>query len=123
MVLLLLTVCFVLPLAWWQSAAAAVLLLLVAGYFLRLKVWLLSAESIVSIRLQQEELVLVTRAGHEYAGRLARSTFVTPWLTVVNVRIPHRLRMQSVVILQDSMDRENFRRLRVLLRWGELPLV
>lgn len=123
MALLLAVVCVVLPVAWWQSTAAAGIALFAVYFFVRRQVLLLSPASIISIRLQPEEVVLVSRAGNEYAGRLARSTVVTPWLTVLNVRLPQHMRLQSVVIFPDSMEREDFRRLRVLLRWGELPLI
>jgi toxin CptA len=48
---------------------------------------------------------------------------VLPALTVVRYRPPHRSRTQSLVITSDSLAADDFRRLRVWLRWrhGKSP--
>jgi toxin CptA len=66
---------------------------------------------------------LETRHGERIACALLGSSFVAPYLTVLELkplndtRWSHRLRSCSVVILPDAIAAEDFRRLRVLLRW------
>jgi toxin CptA len=52
-------------------------------------------------------------------------TFVSPWLTVLRYRLPGQRWSQSLVILPDSLPADDFRRLRVWLKWkaqtGEQP--
>jgi toxin CptA len=51
------------------------------------------------------------------------SSFVAPYLTVLELKplgaggLWQRFRTRSVVILPDGIDAEEFRQLRVLLRW------
>lgn len=49
---------------------------------------------------------------------VAGSSTVTPWLTVLNLRLAGRQRGTSVVILPDRLGTQEFRRLRVWLRWA-----
>jgi len=58
---------------------------------------------------------LEQRDGKQLSGQICGDTLVTPWLVLLNVRIDGDGR-RSVVILPDSLPREDFRRLRVLLR-------
>lgn len=66
---------------------------------------------------------LETRRGERIACALLGSSFVAPYLTVLELKPlndtkwSHRLRPCSVVILPDAIAAEDFRRLRVLLRW------
>jgi hypothetical protein len=51
-------------------------------------------------------------------GELREGSFVAPWLTIVRWR-PEGARFdRSVVILPGMLPAEDFRRLRVVLRWG-----
>ena len=52
------------------------------------------------------------------AGAVRDGSFVAPWLTIVLWR-PEGARIgRALVILPDMVRSEEFRRLRVLLRWG-----
>lgn len=50
-------------------------------------------------------------------GRLQHPCFVAPWLTVVRWRPDGAFLDRTVVVLPDMLPAEDFRRLRVLLRW------
>jgi toxin CptA len=57
-------------------------------------------------------------AGGLRSGELCRGSFVAPWLTIVRWR-PRAARFdRTILILPDMLAREDFRRLRVLLRWS-----
>jgi toxin CptA len=51
-------------------------------------------------------------------AQLLPSSFVAPWLTVLNLRMAGTAAVRHVLILFDNVDEEAFRRLRVLLRWS-----
>ncbi|WP_425433705.1 protein YgfX [Nitrosomonas marina] len=60
---------------------------------------------------------LKTKNGQSFEYKVSGSTFVSPYLTVLILRSRHSWSTQSIVILPDAIDSEEFRRLRVLLRW------
>lgn len=87
-------------------------------YQLMLNAWLVLPASFVAIRVEREEVVLISRSGEEWSGYILRNSVVTPLLTVLNV-LPHKKKsVRSVVIFPDSMNPERFRELRVLLKWA-----
>lgn len=58
-------------------------------------------------------------AGREREGVLRDGSFVAPWLTLVRWR-PSGARFDRTFLLVPGMlEREDFRRLRVLLRWAQ----
>jgi toxin CptA len=80
--------------------------------------------SITSLALAEDMTCrLETRRGEYIACALLGSSFVAPYLTVLELRPLnatkwwHRFGGRSVVILPDAIGREDFRQLRVLLRW------
>lgn len=76
------------------------------------------APAIVVLELRGDgTLAVCTRDGRWREGTVAGSTFVAPWLTVVHVRLEGARRASSVLLLPDNVDREDFRRARVWLRW------
>jgi toxin CptA len=46
------------------------------------------------------------------------SSFISPWLTVLNLRVPGAMFATHVLILPDNVETDAFRRLRVLLKWS-----
>lgn len=76
-----------------------------------------SPGSVVAVELADEGCVLTDRTGRVRRGTLRGDSFVSSFLTVVNCRLSGRPRRVSVVILPDAADAEEFRRLRVWLRW------
>jgi hypothetical protein len=62
--------------------------------------------------------VEVTRAdGSIHRGRVVDGSFVAPWLTIVRWRPEGSRFSRAVVIAPDAAPPQDFRRLRVLLRW------
>jgi hypothetical protein len=50
-------------------------------------------------------------------GKLLGTSFVSPMLTILNLRLAGERFARHIVILPDSLPFEDFRQLRVLLRW------
>lgn len=103
----------------WAKAALALILLLSLIYHLRRYAWLSAPDSCIALRLEGDQVTVATRVGAEWTGTVSSNTLVTPFLTVLNV-MPQGARFsRSVIIMQDSLDREAFRQLRVNLKWGQ----
>lgn len=87
-------------------------------YYLQYYALLRSPGSIVTFDLSEEmACTLETRRGDRIVCTLLGSSFVAPYLTVLNLKPSDRFFTRSVVILADGIDAEQFRQLRVLLRW------
>ena len=106
----------------------SILLTVSLTLYLRYYVLLTSPGSVRGLELGLERsdemtCTLETQRGDRIACALLGSSFVTPYLTVLELKplggkkLLQRLRARSVVILPDGIDADEFRRLRVLLRW------
>lgn len=87
-------------------------------YYVRQDALLTANNAVVAFELSDDmHCKLVTRSGESTVCDLSGSTFVAPYLTVLNLKPAGKFFTRSVVILPDGIDVEEFRRLRVLLRW------
>ena len=97
-------------------AAAAVLAS--AVYRLHLDALQFSADAIVELLLREGGACeMITRAGATLAGQVQGSTFVSPWLIVVNLRLEPSRRRHSLALAWDSASAEELRALRVWLKY------
>lgn len=108
-----------LPLApWIRWCGTAVLLLsavvTVFGHALRR-----SGQSVTALAfIDRTQLHVRTANGVWHQGRVLGTSTVGAALTVLNLQLDHRWRAVHVVIPADSLGTDDFRRLRVWLRWG-----
>lgn len=117
-----LAVLAVLPIALWMQVCGAALLLLsavltIAHHALR------RGGAVTALEFSDREQVRVQM--HDaawHAGRVLGTSTVGTMLTVLNIRLDVRRWPVHVLILGDSMDAEDYRRLRVWLRWGPRPV-
>ena len=87
-------------------------------FYLRHYALLKSPESIVAFELSEAmQCTLETRDGQHLNCVILGSTFVAPYLVVLNLKPQNKFLGCSVVIFPDSIDGQEFRQLRVLLRW------
>lgn len=108
------------PLVLPLGVKAAFIVSLIASliYYLRKDALLIAHDAVVALTLTEEmSCILIARSGQSMICSLSDSTFVAPYLTVINLQPNERFFMHSVVILPDSIDAEEFRRLRIWLRW------
>lgn len=107
-----------LPLTLWLKAFFTAALLASLAFYLGRDAWRSFSWSVVAVSLDSEcKCGIRTEKGEWLEAKLLASSFVSPYLTVLNVR-PHRSRWaQHVIILPDAIDPERFRQLRVLLNW------
>ena len=109
-----------LPLPAFWGLLLTVVVLCWAGYHLLLDANLRLRHSCVAFRLEEkEEIVLVLRNGRHVPCKVTRDSLVTPWLVILNVVLSEQRGWRSLVILPDTMVADSFRRLRVVLKWGD----
>ena len=105
-----------LPLSIKVIAAAALVFSLI--YYLRQDALLTASDAVVVLVLSDEmQCILTTRSDELIVCSILGSTFVAPYLTVLNLQPVGKFFTCSVVILPDGIDVEEFRQLRVWLRW------
>lgn len=110
-----------LPLAWWAAAVFAALLAASAIRTISRQALRRGAHAVTAMELADREQVRVrTGDGTWHGGLLLGTSTVGASLTVLNIRL-EGLGMQHVLITGDGIDGDDFRRLRVWLRWGPRP--
>ncbi|MDC8445027.1 MAG: hypothetical protein LV471_03760 [Nitrosomonas sp.] len=87
-------------------------------YYLRQDALLDFPCSVVSFTLTDgKNCVLKMRNGSEKECIVLGTSYVSAYLTVLILQPVRYWNLRSVIILPDSVDAEEFRRLRILLRW------
>jgi toxin CptA len=77
-----------------------------------------SRDAVVALEIKNDgALSFQTRRGEWYQGTLLGSSFVAPYLAVLNLRCESSRRIHHVVILPDSAATDAFRQLRIWMRW------
>ena len=108
-----------LPLSSWQQLGAIVLIAAATLYHILRDAWLRMPRSVVAIEVgTQGEFRCQARDGDWLEVAVRGDSFVTPWLTVLNLRVENERLARRTILLSDSGDTEMLRRLRVWLRWG-----
>lgn len=101
----------------WLAFASMPMLTGSLVFYLRGPCLRLSSGAIVSVSLHPDcRCEFQTKNGEYHDALLLGSSFVAPYLTVLNLRPAGRL-ARHAVILPDNVDAEAFRKLRVLLKW------
>ena len=103
----------------WLALAAGSALLVHGVVVIARTALLRSRGAVVALEAGRgETLPFMTRDGVWHEGRILGSTYVAPYLTVLNISDYGSRRAYHVPIMPDGIDPEDFRRLRVWLRWG-----
>lgn len=121
------SVILILPGLIWQIKLLLAIGILTASIYAVCRYGLLLLPwSCVAINVNgNNELTLVLGNGDRLQVQVCHDSVVTPFLTVVNCRGKHvpllaRLFAMYVLILPDMLNAEDYRQLRVWLRWGKL---
>jgi hypothetical protein len=77
------------------------------------------ADAVVEVMLSTDLVVVVRYAdGRLRAGHVRSGTVVHPWFTSIVWRPDGAWRSRTLPLLPDMLDADDFRRLRVMLRYG-----
>ncbi len=112
---------YLLPLSEELKTLGVAALIISLIYYLRMNVLLTGANAIKILVLSDEAPCQLTlRSGESCICSVLEDSFVAPFLTVVNLKLEGKFLPQSLVIVVDSLDVEEFRQLRVWLRWNKI---
>lgn len=110
--------CWLAPLPQWLAIALMPLLAASAWHALRRDSLRTLPNSLVAVRLHADgRCAFKVRGETWHQAALLGSSFVSPWLTVLNLRPEAGRFARHLVILPDAVNAEDFRRLRVWLKW------
>ncbi len=106
------------PLPHWFAALLMPVFLGSAWHTLRRDGFRTLPRSLMALRLDADcRCEFQTRAGAWHEAALLGSSFVAPYLTVLNLKPAGGRLAKHLVIFPDAVDAEDFRRLRVWLKW------
>ena len=113
-----LTLIWLLPFNLWLKIVAVLLLLASLIYHVRRDAMRTSRNAILALKISPEcRCSVQVRSGDWFEAQLLSTSFVSHYLTILNLRFDHVRLVKHVVILPDAIEAEQFRQLRVLLRW------
>jgi len=106
------------------AARLAILAVLFASliFELRTTALRLGANAVIAVRISAADIFSAQTRRHGWCEcEVLGSTYVTAALTVLNLRMTGARRVRSVVLMRDSIAADDFRRLRLWLRWRLPP--
>lgn len=110
---------FYLPISAFLLGIASVLVCSLCAYvvFLHALLWL--PKSLVALHLNAKgEWQAQNKKGEMFAVKIAPNSFVSHFLTVVNLQSNTGKHLGSMLIMPSRVDQDLYRRLRVQLLWG-----
>ena len=114
-----LVIVLILPLAGWQHAALCSLVLGWAWVGFTLVALRRTRDAVTELRLAPDLMLVVHRGdGRLIAGHVRSSTYVSARITTIVWRPDGARLSRAEWILPDMLPADDFRRLRVLLRYG-----
>ena len=105
--------CWLAPVAWWLSLGLSLAVMASLGHSLYRvsRAW-------NGVELRPDGTAMVEdRQGRWSGARILGSSFVSPVLTILNLAVAGAWLPRSLVVAPDALPPEEFRRLRVWLRW------
>lgn len=107
-----------LPLPLWGKAIA-ILMLALYGLWLWRRIAMHTARTIVGLTLRVDRTALLrTHDGTTQESQILERSFVAPQLAILHYRQPGDWFTRSLLILPDMLERDEYRRLCVMLRMG-----
>ena len=87
-------------------------------FYLKRNARLAALNSIIALEIMEDcACAIETRSGKRLDCILLPTSYVSASLTILNLKADGEMLARHVVILPDSINPEDFRKLRVLLRW------
>jgi toxin CptA len=104
----------------WAGAIVAVILCTHLVFCIRRHALLLGSDAVIAIDTGSGNVLSAeTRSGEWREYEILGGTYVMPFLTILQLRHTESGAVRRIVLLPDSLPTEDFRRLRVRLRWQE----
>jgi toxin CptA len=108
-----------LPIEWWWRAAGLLGIGAYGVWLLRSRISAGTPQSVVAIEIAADLRGTFTeRGGRRVEGSVQPDSYAGTLLTTIVLRPTGSRRSRAIAILPDMLSAEDFRRLRVLLRFG-----
>ena len=106
----------------WLELIAIAALVASLVFDVRQTALLRAPDAVITLEIASDDkLSIQTRRSEWIECEVLGSTYVTSFLTILNLKGIDSGRNTRAVILPDSLDAEDFRKLRVWLRWKRGP--
>lgn len=106
----------------WLEALAIAALAASLVFNVRKSALLRAADTVIGLEITSDDkLSIQTRRSGWTECEVLGSTYVISFLAILNLKRTDSGRITHAVILPDSLDAEDFRKLRVWLRWKRDP--
>ncbi len=106
----------------WLEAIAIAALVASLVFNVRQSALLRAADAVIGFEIAPDDRFSIqTRRGGWTECEVLGSTYVISFLAILNLKRTDSGRITRAVILPDSLDAEDFRKLRVWLRWKRDP--
>jgi toxin CptA len=118
--LVVLVIVLTMPMSYWITSALTIAVLTSMWHAIWHHALLHGNHGATALKVSGNKLEVMLRSGVWFPTQVLGSSYVSPWLTVLNLRLDGRRLAMHVVLLPDALDHDDFRRLRVWLRWGDV---
>ena len=109
---------WLMPLPFWLMGITSIVLLASAVFYFKRDGLLAFPHSIIALQVHSDcQCEIKSRQGEWIEAELLGTSFVAPYLTVLNFKVAGKRLARHIVIFPDAVDSEDFRQLRVLLKW------
>lgn len=106
----------------WLELIAIAALVASLVFDVRQTALLRAPDALITLEIASDDrLSIQTRRGEWIECEVLGSTYVTSFLTILNLKVIDSGKNTRAVLLPDSLDAEDFRKLRVWLRWKRDP--
>jgi toxin CptA len=106
------------PMPAWGHILVGLLIAASAAHAILLHAWQTLGRSIVGLEVSEDcKVTILDRSGGTHERELMPSSFIAPYLTVLNLRRAGGWRPRTLILVPDRVAPDVYRRLRVLLRW------
>ena len=107
------------PLEPWLQAVLVAALVAWAGAAFQVAALHRGRHAVAEIRVAPDLMLVACMGdGHLVAGYVRAATYIGPWMTTVVWRPDGRRVSRTILVLPDMLPAEDFRRLRVMLRYA-----
>jgi hypothetical protein len=108
-----------LPLEPWLQAISVAAVVTWAGGSFQVAALHRGRRAVTQIRVAPDLMLVACMGdGHLAAGYVRAATYVGPWMTTIVWRPDGRPTSRAILVLPDMLPAEDFRRLRVMLRYA-----
>ena len=106
------------PFPLWLKLLISPVLFASAAFYLQRDALLTLQNSTLALQIHSDcQCEIQNRQGEWEDAVLLGTSFVAPYLTVLNFKMADKRMRKHIVIFPDTVDSEHFRQLRVLLKW------